>query len=509
MRRISDVFARLWTDRSIVLGLVVVMAVFVAVSPIIAQEQSIPLGTPSSLFRVGEKLSYSISFEKFNNAGYAELSAVSRGRIGGRDVVELRSKVKTQELVSAAFYLFDESRKVYAAPDTGLPLYVSIDSHESALPKKTVYDYRTQPTLNYDLLTLIYKLRESGGNGTFAVSEGGQAFSTTFQTLGAERVETTAGDFDTTVSTGQGDYFSSIGVKDLRINFTTDDNRVPVLFRFKTVKGDFRIALSAISVSRPESPAPTPTLVPAPIATPTPKAKPTATPYIDNEPLLPELGFQIGEALHYRITAGGQPVAQATLSVRERKLFHNEDSLLLLATISGVEPGNNSFKVGDAASAQVDPVTLAPRWMTSKFTSPLPGLSQTVTFDKTTGKITFGSTEAVEAPIGTHTLLSLIYAIRSFNLKPSRNLSNPVNDTRVAVFWESKPYVFTLRPSKPEMIEISGEKLPAQLITINTGNPQLDALSLKVWLGTESRVPLRFSFGAFQADLALTSTAQK
>jgi hypothetical protein len=91
--------------------------------------------------------------------------------------------------------------------------------------------------------------------------------------------------------------------------------------------------------------------------------------------------------------------------------------------------------------------------------------------------------------------------MRSFNLRPSKDPKNPVNDTRVAVFWESKAYVFTLRPSDPEDIAINGEKVSAQLITINTGSAQLDALALKVWLSTEGRVPLRFSFGTFQADL--------
>jgi hypothetical protein len=44
------------------------------------------------------------------------------------------------------------------------------------------------------------------------------------------------------------------------------------------------------------------------------------------------------------------------------------------------------------------------------------------------------------------------------------------------------------------------------LITINTGNPQLDQLSLKVWLSNDGRrIPLRFSAGVYQADLVSTS----
>jgi len=169
--------------------------------------------------------------------------------------------------------------------------------------------------------------------------------------------------------------------------------------------------------------------------------------------------------------------------------------------MTAVEQGSNLFRVGDAAKVQVDPETLAPRWMESKFASSLAGLNQTATFDKRTGNISFGGSQPIDCPIGTHTMLSLLYAMRSFNLRPSKNLTNPVNDTRVAVFWESRAYVFTLRPSNPDTITMNGEKVAAQLITVTTGNPQLDTMALKVWLSTDERVPLRFSFGPYQADL--------
>ena len=98
------------------------------------------------------------------------------------------------------------------------------------------------------------------------------------------------------------------------------------------------------------------------------------------------------------------------------------------------------------------------------------------------------------------TTASSLSTIRSFN--SSQQDSRPVNDTRVAVFWEKRPYVFTLRPSDAEIINLQGQKTSAQLITINTGNPQLDALSLKIWLSNDkNRLPLRLAAGSYQADL--------
>jgi len=70
------------------------------------------------------------------------------------------------------------------------------------------------------------------------------------------------------------------------------------------------------------------------------------------------------------------------------------------------------------------------------------------------------------------------------------------------VFWDNRPYIFTLRPSPAELISMRGEKVSAQLVSISTQNPQLDALNIKIWLSNDARrVPLRFSIGGYQADL--------
>jgi hypothetical protein len=46
-------------------------------------------------------------------------------------------------------------------------------------------------------------------------------------------------------------------------------------------------------------------------------------------------------------------------------------------------------------------------------------------------------------------------------------------------------------------------------LAIITGNPQLDALNLRVWLTTnEKRTPLRFVIGNYQADLVSESIVQ-
>lgn len=457
----------------------------------------------NSPFKVGERLSYSVSFENIKDVAFLETSVVSRGKLSGKYVVEVHGKLKTFHLVSAAFSLIDETRTVYADPESGLPLFVDRNQFDGVLPKRTTNDYLTTPTTNYDLLTAFYMIRSNGGIGSFPIFEDGETSILTAQTGKAQKIKTEMGEFDTNVSTVSGAYFDSRGVKELTVYFGTDDAHLPLLITFKTARGNYRVELTSVENVVPAvepSPTPTPSKTPIPVQTPKPVATPA--PYVENQPLLPELSFALGETSEYSVTFGGKPVATLRMAAAERSLFKSRDALRLSATVTGIDQGNTIFALGDSVMTYVVPETLAPIESRIKFTGPLARLTQTAIFDPRTGAIAFGGASSVEAPIGTHTILSLIYAMRSFNLRPSKDPGNPVNDTRVAVFWNDRPYIFTLRPSNPSDISVRGEKVGAQLITINTSNAELDKLAIKVWLSTdERRIPLRFSVGGYQADL--------
>ena len=466
---------------------------------------------PPTPFRVGERLTYNISFEKFNNAAFAEIYTVSRGKIADKNAVELRSKIKTSELVSAAFYLLDETRTTFASAETGLPLYVRKTSNVGVMPKDIVSNFLVAPTANFDLLTLIYGVRTLGGIGTFSLQEDDKIYSVSFQNTVGETVKTDAGEFDTTVSTVNSPYFTELGITNLRVNFSVDAARVPVLIRFKTPKGEFRAEIASIQIVEPiqtVEPTPTPIATPKPDFTPIPIATPT--PYIENEPLLPDLPFGLGETLEYQVTAAGKLIGNVRLQAKERKQLLGQDSLLLTATATQAEPRNNLiFKENDGIKAQVNPDSLAPQQIEFKFSGNFSTYNQTTLFDQKNGFASNNGGNRIEIPVGTHSILSLAYAIRSFNLKPSKDLTNPINDTRVAVFLGDQAYVFTLRPANAEIINLKGEKVSALLISITSGNPQIDQLNLKLWLGTdEKRLPLRFSIGNYQADLMFESKIQ-
>ena len=468
-----------------------------------AQNQVKILSLPQAPFRVGERLTYNISFEKFNNAAYAEIYTVSRGKLGERDAVELRGVLKTKELVSAAFFLLDETRTTFASVETGLPLYIRKTSNASVLPKETINNFTVTPTVYNDLLTAISQARNSGGIGNFSLQEDEKIYSVSLQNGVSERIKTDAGEFETNVSTVISEFLTERGITNLRINFSSDQAHVPVLFRFKTAKGDFRAELASLQLVDPEiSVEPTPMPIQTPRQQPTPKPVVTPTPYIENQPLSTDLPFSLGETLEYQVTNSGQMLGLVTLQAKERKQFQAQDSLLLTATVTETQPGQQILFLNNGMKAQVAPDSLTPQQIELNFSGFLSAYNQKFFFDQKSGTVVNSNANQIEVPVGTHSILSLAYAIRSFNLKPSKDPSNPVNDTRVAVFLDSKAYVFTLRPSNADIINLQGEKISAQLITVSTGNPNIDQYNLRLWLSNDNkRLPLRLAFGTYQADL--------
>jgi len=455
---------------------------------------------PSTHFRIGEKLRYNISWGRFVNAAVADMTVVSRGMLSGHDAIELQSKLKTMEVVNAAIVQLDQTRHVFVSPDSGMPLYSSRRDNTGIAPKESAVDFSKRGAPAFDLLSLMYKIRYSAGSGTFSLFEDEKLYTVTVQAGKNERVYTEAGQFDTIICNVESDYLVGKGIKDLKINLTTDADHVPVLFRMRTMKGDFRAAIAAIELSAATIVAPVAMTTPQALPTPAVKPKPTATPYIENQPLAPELGFDLGEKLDYSLTVKGVAVGILSLSAKERKLFQNQDSLHLVATVTKADPSYKTFVTNDVMDVYVDPLTLVPRYLSARFSGGLSWLNQTLTFDPT-GAYSLNGGALTEAPMGTHTVLSLFYAMRSFNLKPSRDPSNPVNDTRVSVFWEKKPYIFTLRPNVPEMMAFNGDKISTQLINASSGDAAIDSAKPRVWLATDTRVPVRFIIGPIQADL--------
>jgi hypothetical protein len=161
----------------IALGIAVGLYSGIAFFSFSTSAQTIVVESSPTAIRIGERLTYSVSIGHLQNAGYAELYAVSRGRLADKDAIELRAKFKTLDLASATFFMIDESRTTFISPSTGLPLHTSIIQNASALPRETTQSFLTAPTPHADLLTMIYRIRQAGGTGSLTTQENDKVYS--------------------------------------------------------------------------------------------------------------------------------------------------------------------------------------------------------------------------------------------------------------------------------------------------------------------------------------------
>lgn len=460
-------------------------------------------GDPGPL-RVGERLTYAVSFEKFRNVAYAETYIVSRGRLGDREALEVHTKLKTLDFVSAAYLMLDRVRASYISPVDGTTLAIKDTEYGSGLPVESSLNYVEKAAGSFDLVAMICKIRASNGIGSVTLFENERSSVVTFNTIGTEVIRSDVGEFPTNIVEVKSDHLTELGIVALKINIASDASAVPVQYRIKTAKGEFRALISSIQVVEPD-PVPTPTPAVAQSPSPSPRPSPSIAPYVADQPLDQNLPFRLGETLNYAVTTGGNRIGDVRLAVGGRRLVNNRDSLLLSATVTAAQ-GNAPFRANDLIKSNVDPVTFAPFDLEFRFNGPMAAFNQVAGFDPNSSVITIGQ-DRIDAPVGTHSIISLAYAIRLFNLTPSKVVSNPVNDTRVAVLWQGRPLIFTLRPSQPAAIEFGGQKISVQEVSVTTGDPLLDGLQIKIWLTMDARrVPVRAKLGTYQLDLDLGSS---
>ncbi len=211
--------------------------------------------------------------------------------------------------------------------------------------------------------------------------------------------------------------------------------------------------------------------------------------------------FALGEKLRFEVSRGAQKIGVLNFEIAERKFLNSRDSVRLTATAQPAA-GSNIFTAIDKIESLIDPNYLVPFRHETKLAGALAGYNQILTFDQERGAVTNAQNQRAEAPVGTHDVLSFIYALRAFRFNV---LVKGTQDTRAAVFLSGAPVVVTLRPTS-EVIEFNGKKVNALAIAAATGNPQIDSLGLRLWLSDDARrLPLKFTVntpqGAITANL--------
>jgi hypothetical protein len=323
-------------------------------------------------YRVGERLTYNISFSNFNTAAHVELLVSARGQFSGREGVQLKGHVETLGTVHAALLALNHDYITYVDPATGVPFQgqqimrtasrtseVAVDFNQPAgTPAVSARQTSAIPG-TYEILSAVYRIRALplSENGTYRlfVRHENETYEVEVRVRGRRVIKTNVGSFDTVVTDLKLNNRSKID--ELRAFFSDDQRHIPVLVTAKHPSGDIRAELAASEIIATPPVPPVATATTAPVNPVNPSAPPTT-----NDNRLSDLPFQVGEQLNYQVYLPKMPAAagRATFQVRARSKYFNRDGVWLSVNAQTTNALQNLFFASELINSYVDPKTLLP-----------------------------------------------------------------------------------------------------------------------------------------------------
>jgi len=471
-------------------------------------------------YQAGEKLTYNVSFSNFSSAGHIELFNAGRGQFFNREGIELRARVQSVGVVRAALYSINNEYTAYVAPQTGLPYRTRVQNLDGGGVPQTAASVG-QPAsaieatpATYDFLSALFRLRAlplaTGATYPISVQGDGMQYEAELRVIGRETVKTAAGTFNTIVTQLRVRGNSTANDYRPRIYFSDDERHVPVRLTAKLKSGEIRAELASSELI---TPAPLPAganvaEVNLPAATPTPVRVAVPTPgagaATDAAPAtLADLPFKVGEQLNFNFYLGTspQPVGAANYHVRARNKYAGRDGLWLSATMATTNALEQLFPVSNKIETYVDVKTLLPFRSQLQIREGNHRLQGVVSLDQERGAAIVTDGSAIEIPVGTYDLVSIIYALRSFDLTPPKR-------NAVSILINKRPRTLSITSLKRETIELGGKSIPAFQLALATDDAEGDRLQLRLWVGADRRrLPLRLTattaLGPVRADLSI------
>ncbi len=487
----------------------------------------------STPYVVGEKLSYNVSFSNFPTAAHVELLVAGRGQFSGREGVELRAHVETIGVVSAALYSINNDYVTFVDPSTGLPYRAQQTIREGARTENVTSDLNvvvgaaTMPSTQlagspgaFDFVSALYRLRalplSQGAVYAINVQNGARIFNAELRVTGRELIKTNVGSSNSIVTQIRVRGDSTADDYRIRIYFTDDERHIPVLITARLRSGEIRAELASSEILPATAPplaadgtllaqAP-PQTTTAPLPGVAPATSPATNPPLNVATSLPVLPFKVGEELNFNffLGNGAQPVGAASFRVRARASYFNRDGLLLASSLRSAGAMQGLFQVNDQINSYVDAATLRPFRTELNLIEGKRQDKWVISLDQNGGSALFDDGTRVEVPVGTHDILSVFYALRSFDLTPSKR-------TTVSLLINKRPRLLHIDALRRANIQLGGKQIEAVELSLKTNDPQGDQLALRLWVSTDRRrLPLRLTaqtpLGPVRADLAIIPT---
>ena len=487
--------------------------VLASIFPLFSQENGATIPLAQTPYRVGERLTYNVSYSSFPDAAHVELEVVSRGVHFGREAIQLRGHLETTGVINVALLAINNDYVTYIDPATGLPFRAEETARDAIRAASSVDDFNqaagndaiTPPQKGsagiYDFVSAFYRARAlplvSGAVYNFSVRGQSSDYQAELRVVGKEIVRTNVGSFPAIVTQIK---VNTSSIKNIKAYFSDDPGHVPVLVTARVSSGDLRAELAGSELIKPPDAAPTPTpaIVVAPAPTPTPP-----------KGLDENLPFTVGEQLNYQvfISGGSTPLGLATFQVRGRSKYFDRDGVFLTVNAHTTGAAARLFNATDTIDSYVDPKGLLPYRTVLNLSEGSRRLNETLTLNQETGTASSDKGGRIEMPVGTHDYLSFFYALRTLNL-------NPTKKSVLSMLVEKKPKTLFVDVLKRESIELGDRKIPTIALSITTDDPEPDKYKLRMWVSDDRRrLPVRFTchtkLGALRADLAIVPTSSQ
>ena len=219
-----------------------VILVLASIFPLLSQENGAAIPLAQSPYRVGERLTYNVSYSSFPDAAHVELEVVSRGTHFGREAIQLRGHLETTGVINVALLAINTDYVTYIDPGTGLPFRAEETPRDAIKTASSVDDFN-QPAGNeaippqqkgfpgtYDFISAFYRARAlplaTGAVYNFSVRGQSTDYQAELKVVGKEIVRTNVGSFSTIVTQIK---LNSATIKNIKAYFSDDPGRVPVL----------------------------------------------------------------------------------------------------------------------------------------------------------------------------------------------------------------------------------------------------------------------------------------
>ena len=513
-------------------------------APALGQVRTDVAGAPlwQAPYRVGERLTYTVAFSNFPTAAHVEIQVPGRGQFYGREGVELRAHVETTGVVAAALLALNVNHTTFVDPASGLPYRALQSIRQGMGVQEVAQDYNRPPGASalaqgrdvpvevgtFDFLSALFRLRAlplaQGATYALGVKHGETLYGAEVRVTGRETLKTNIGSANAVVAEVRVRGNKEADDYRVRLYFTDDERHVPVLISARHPAGESRVELASAEFNgdaqdpaAAASPTPAPAdpgiplppgqLAGAPAPRPTPAPTPARTPGATPAAPPADLPFKPGEQLNFNFFLGpnSQPAGSASFLVRPRARYFNREGLLLTANLQTAGAVQTLFPVSDQINSYVDVSSVLPFRTELSIAEGKRRARFVVSADQQSGSALFEDGTRVEVPFGTHDLLSVFYALRSFDLTPGKRNS-------VSLLLNKRPRVLFITALRTGSLQLSGQNIPAVELALATSDAGGDRLALRLWVSTDKRrLPLRLTattpLGPVRADLAIIPTS--